>query len=116
MSGTGHRAALLLVLGGSLTLLGCGSSESEELQQWMTQQRNQAQPKIGTVSEPKKYVPQAYTQERIVEPFNSQKLTQALRREAATAAIRAWWTRSCAVAKKRWKPFHWTPSRWWAAC
>ena len=69
-------------LSASLGMVGCSNSESEELQQWMTQQRNQAQPKIGTVSEPKKYVPQPYTQERIVEPFNSQKLTQALRREA----------------------------------
>lgn len=71
----------LFVLVG-MVMAGCSNSEVEELQQWMTQQRSQAQPKIGTVSEPKKYVPQAYTQERIVEPFNSQKLTQALRREA----------------------------------
>lgn len=72
----------IVLIAAGLALSGCGNSESEELQQWMTQQRNQAQPKIGTVSEPKKYVPQPYTQERIVEPFNSQKLTQALRREA----------------------------------
>lgn len=74
-----------IVWGGLLacvSLLGCGNTEKEELQQWMTQQRNQAQPKIGTVAEPKKYVPQGYTQDRAVEPFNSQKLTLALRRES----------------------------------
>lgn len=73
--------AFCFLLAGTL-MVGCSSSENDELQQWMTQQRNQAQPKIGMVSEPKKYVPQPYSQDRIVEPFNIQKLTQALRREA----------------------------------
>lgn len=73
----------LLVLGGA-GLVGCGNSDSEELQQWMTEQRNQAKPRIQPVAEPKRFTPESYTQERITEPFSLQKLTLALRRESGT--------------------------------
>lgn len=81
--------AVLGVVGAMLGLAGCGNSGTEELQQWMTEQRNQTRPKIEPVSEPKKFTPQNYTQERAVEPFSVQKLTQALKRESAAQTASA---------------------------
>lgn len=66
-------------------LAGCGSSDQEELQQWMTEQRNQTRPKVDRLPEPTKFSPQAYTQEGSIEPFSSQKLTQALKRDSSQA-------------------------------
>lgn len=72
-------AALALLL----ALAGCDSSGHEELQQWMGEQRAAAKPRIQPIPEPKKFTPQAYTQEAAVDPFSNQKLTQALKRESA---------------------------------
>lgn len=70
-------------------LPGCGSSEQEELQQWMVEQRNLTRPKVVPLPEPTKFSPQAYTQEGSIEPFSSQKLTQALNRDAKQATSNA---------------------------
>jgi type IV pilus assembly protein PilP len=76
---------LATIFGLSLGLVGCGSSEQEELQDWMTSERNAAQPKIDPVPAPTKFIPQAYQQEGATEPFSSQKLTQALKRDSSQA-------------------------------
>ena len=60
----------------------CGSSGQEDLQAWMTEQRAQTKPHIQPIPEPKKFTPQAYTQESATDPFSNQKLTQALKRES----------------------------------
>jgi type IV pilus assembly protein PilP len=62
-------------------LAGCGNSSEEDLRQWMAEQRSQARPKVAPLVEPKKFTPQAYTQEAAVDPFSLVKLTQALRRD-----------------------------------
>ena len=67
----------------TLVLAACGTEDHEELQQWMKDQRTQIKPKVDPIPEPKKYTPQPYTQEAAVDPFSQQKLTQALKREAA---------------------------------
>lgn len=72
--------ALALV---ALALAGCGSSQQEELEQWMAEQKAQTRPKITPIPEPKKFTPQPYTQANAFDPFSDQKLTQALKREAA---------------------------------
>ena len=66
---------------GSLTLSACGTSD-QELQSWMTDQRNQSRPKIERLPEPTKFAPQGYTQDGVVEPFSNQKLAQALKRDS----------------------------------
>jgi len=75
-----------------IALLGlgaCGSSEESELQQWMTEQRNQAKPKVERLPEPTKFSPQPYTQESLIEPFSIQKLAQALKRDSTQATANA---------------------------
>ena len=73
----------------SCLVLGCGSSDQDELQQWMNEQRAQTKPNVQPISEPKKFVPQAYTQEAVTDPFSNQKLTQALKRESTQSTSNA---------------------------
>ncbi|MBB3177311.1 pilus assembly protein PilP [Variovorax sp. Sphag1AA] len=63
-------------------LSGCFGSDQDELRTWMTEQRAQVKPNVPPIAEPKKFTPQAYTEAGAVEPFNMQKLTQALRRDS----------------------------------
>jgi type IV pilus assembly protein PilP len=70
-------------------LAGCGASQQEEVQEWMTQQRAQTRPKVQPIPEPKKFSPQAYTQEAAFDPFSNQKLTQALKRETTQSTTSA---------------------------
>ena len=65
----------------TLLLTACGSSD-QELQSWMTEQRNQSRSRVERLPEPTKFSPQAYTQEGSVEPFSNQKLAQALKRDS----------------------------------
>ena len=69
-----------------LMLAGCGVSGEDELRQWMSEQKAQIRPKITPISEPKKFVPESYSQVATIEPFSNQRLTQALRRESTQAA------------------------------
>jgi type IV pilus assembly protein PilP len=64
-------------------LVGCGLSDHDDLQNWMAEQRAQVKPTVPPIAEPKKFTPQTYTEASAFEPFNSQKLTQALRRDTA---------------------------------
>ena len=66
-----------------VSLTGCWGSEQGDLQQWMVEERAKVRPSIPPITEPKKFTPQAYTEGEAFEPFNSQKLTQALRRDSA---------------------------------
>lgn len=70
-------------------LTGCGGSDSEELQQWIAEQRNQTRSRVQPIPEPKKFTPQAYLQDAATDPFSNQKLTQALKRESAQATSNA---------------------------
>lgn len=75
-------AGMVLIL---LGLAGCGSSDREELQQWMTEQRNVTRPHVLPLTKPTRFTPETYTQEGSVDPFSSQKLTQALIRDSSQA-------------------------------
>ncbi|KWT97402.1 MULTISPECIES: pilus assembly protein PilP [unclassified Variovorax] len=78
------RLAFALCVGIAFVgLSGCMGSDQEELQQWMAEQRANVRPTVPPITEPKKFTPQAYTEATAFEPFNMQKLTQALRRDSA---------------------------------
>jgi len=81
---TATKAFTAALLG--LVLAGCGSSEQDELQQWMADERAQTKPRVQPIPEPKKFTPQGYTEQASIDPFSNQKLTQALKRDAAQAA------------------------------
>ena len=72
-----------------LLLASCSSSDEEQLQQWMTEQRNQIRSKVERLPEPTKFTPQAYSQEGAIEPFSNQKLAQALKRDSNQSTANA---------------------------
>lgn len=81
-----NTEALLFTLVCTVMLSGCFGGKEAELQQWMVEQKGNTPVKITPVAEPKKFKPQAYTQESAVEPFNNQKLLQALRKDSSQSA------------------------------
>lgn len=85
MNGMKLTWAAMLVL----PLLGCTSSGEDELREWMAQERAQTKPRITELKEPSVFQPEAYTAESGMDPFNSLKLTQALRRDSSQVASNA---------------------------
>lgn len=83
------RMQLFLALLVSILVVGCGSTGDDELRQWMSDLRATTKPRVTPLSEPKQFLPQTYSMESGVEPFNSVKLTQALRRETNQSASNA---------------------------
>jgi len=69
-----------LVLAAVATLVGCGA-ELDELQQWMEQQRREVKPNVPPLQPPKKFDPQPYAAADGIEPFSTQKLAVALKRD-----------------------------------
>jgi type IV pilus assembly protein PilP len=80
------RVMVLLTLSSVVMLTGCFGGKDAELQQWMVEQKGNTPVKVAPVAEPKKFKPQAYTQEAVMEPFNNQKLLQALRKDSSQSA------------------------------
>lgn len=77
------RQALIMGMTCSLLFLAaCGSSDQEELQQWMSTQRDISRPKVAPLQQPTRFTPQTYAQEGLIEPFSNQKLVQALKRDS----------------------------------
>lgn len=72
-----------------LLLTGCAPSGQEELHAWMREQQQLTKPQVQPIPEPKKFTPQAYTQDAATDPFSNLKLTQALKRESAQSTSNA---------------------------
>ncbi len=75
-----HLATACTLLAAAL-LAGC-NPDHDELRQWMEQQRREVKPSITPLQPPKKFDPEPYSQSQAVDPFNSQKLSVALKQEA----------------------------------
>ncbi len=73
----------------ALILGGCGASSQDELRQWMGEQRNQTKAVIDPISEPKKFVPQLYTEGSAIDPFSIQRLVQSVKRDLSRVADNA---------------------------
>jgi type IV pilus assembly protein PilP len=73
---------LLIPLAALSLLAGCGS-DIDELRQWMDQERRDAKPTVTPLLPPKKFLPQPYESGAGVDPFSTQKLSVAIRQEAA---------------------------------
>ena len=76
---------LMLVIS-ALILVACGVSSEGELRQWMTEQKSQTRPKVAPIAEPKIFKPETYGQVSAVDPFSTQNLAQALKRDSSQAA------------------------------
>lgn len=73
---------LLISFAALAALAGCGS-DIDELRQWMEQERKEAKPTVTPLLPPKKFLPQPYEAGSGVDPFSTQKLSVAIRQEAA---------------------------------
>ncbi|WP_435532005.1 pilus assembly protein PilP [Roseateles amylovorans] len=73
----------MLALGLCGTLLAGCTSSTDELQQWMEEQRQQTRPTVKPLQPPKKFLPEPYAAMNAVEPFSTQKLSVALKAEAS---------------------------------
>lgn len=72
-----------LLMLATVHLVACSSNDSE-ISTWMAEQRAQSRPRVTPISEPKKFIPQEYLGAEAMDPFNVQKLTQALKRDSAS--------------------------------
>lgn len=81
MTARRHTTRALLCLSVVALLAAC-SAETEELQQWMDQQRREAKPNVTPLQPPTKFNPEPYSAAQAVEPFSVQKLSVALKQEA----------------------------------
>lgn len=72
-----------LALGVCAMALAACTSSTDELQQWMEEQRQQTKPSVKPLQPPKKFLPQPYEAMNVVDPFTVQKLTVAFKQEAA---------------------------------
>ncbi|MBV8501641.1 MAG: pilus assembly protein PilP [Paucibacter sp.] len=70
----------LLGLLGSL-LAGC-SADVDELRQWIEQQRREVRPSVKPLEAPKKFLPEPYSANTLVDPYSTQKLSVAIKQEA----------------------------------
>lgn len=73
---------LILSVAGAVLLAGCGG-DIDELRQWMDQQRKEVKPTVAPLLPPKKFLPQPYESATGVDPFSPQKLSVAIKQEAA---------------------------------
>lgn len=78
-----HRARLSGVALLVAMLLGACSADLGELQEWMEQQRREVRATITPLVPPKKFLPEPYAAAGGVEPFSQQKLSVAIKQEAA---------------------------------
>jgi len=81
-----RRALIFSVVPVLLVLAGCQPSGQDDLRQWMNDLRANTKPHVTPIKEPLQFVPQAYVAGNGVDPFNSQKLTQAFRRDSQESA------------------------------
>ena len=73
---------LLICMAATAALAGC-SSDMDELRQWMDQQRKETKPSVPPLLPPKKFLPQPYEAGASVDPYSTQKLSVAIKQEAA---------------------------------
>ena len=74
------RRILVLILA---SLLAACSADMDELNQWMEQEKRAAKPTIKPLVPPKKFLPQPYEASAGVDPYSAQKLSVAIKQEAA---------------------------------
>ena len=83
------RCTLLILSMSVLMLSACGGNDEDELRQWKADLRATTKPRVKPLTEPKQFLPQEYTGDGKMEPFNPVKLTQVLRRESSESASNA---------------------------
>lgn len=82
MMRTLNRSKMLPAIATLLALAGCGDSDVQEVRDWMKHTDSQAHVAVVPLSEPKTFIPFAYSSSAEVDPFNQNKLLAELARAA----------------------------------
>lgn len=77
-----NRCSLLALACGVL-LAGCGDSDVREVRDWMDQVQRDTHPNVKKLTEPKDFIPYAYSAAEVPDPFSQSKLLGELARTAA---------------------------------
>ncbi len=78
-----HRRKALCCGVALLALQGCAPQEDSDLHAWVRERKVMVKPYVSTLREPAAFTPQTYLAEHRSDPFDMQKLTQVLSRQAA---------------------------------
>ncbi|HEV7816542.1 MAG TPA: pilus assembly protein PilP [Janthinobacterium sp.] len=62
----------------ALLLAGCGNSDEQEVRQWMAQVKSQTRVAVPKLAAPKDFIPFAYQEKDVTDPFNPNKLLAVL--------------------------------------
>lgn len=82
------RTTILMAVS-CILLAACGPTRDDDIRAWMSGLRSTTRPVVTPLAEPKKFVPEPYTQTSDADPFSQSKLTTALRRESTQLASNA---------------------------
>ena len=74
------------LLSSAMVLGGCGQSDTEEIQQWMTEVQRTTKVSIEPISRPKQFSPHMYEGNGVVEPFHPDKLEIAFAKAKSSSA------------------------------
>ena len=69
-----------------LILSACDAVTKSSVDDWMLEQQKTIKPSIKPIPQPKSFIPKSYTTAGLTDPFDNQKLLEALRRMTAEAS------------------------------
>ena len=75
------RAVAIGLLMSSALISACGDLSTQEVRDWMAEERKKTLPQVTPLSPPKAYFPQRYAQQQAVEPFSAEKMAMAFKNE-----------------------------------
>jgi type IV pilus assembly protein PilP len=76
-----HTCAALLTA--AALLAGCGDSDVKEVKDWMAEVKRETRVAVVPLTEPKTFIPFAYTAREAIDPYSPNKLLAELARAAA---------------------------------
>jgi type IV pilus assembly protein PilP len=79
---TNTKMAGIAMLVPALLLAGCSESDVKEVRDWMAKVKAETKPGVKPLPEPKEFVPYAYRQKDVVDPFSQNKLLVELAKVA----------------------------------
>jgi type IV pilus assembly protein PilP len=73
------------IVAAALLLAGCGDSDVKEVRDWMDQVKRDTRPSVKPLAEPKDFIPFAYADKELVDPFSPNKLLSELAKVAESS-------------------------------
>ena len=82
-----YKTCVIFCVGSALLVLSaCDAVTKSSVDDWMLEQQKTIKPNIKPIPQPKNFIPKSYTTAGLTDPFDNQKLLEALRRMTADAS------------------------------